>query len=194
MYSAGCITIGRIITFCNTGRMCSLSVVSDQSRFSTRDAANEIRLKKVLCFWECNKLCFYVLPALTDLLCSYSDAWCPSALVQVHLLCCSRSPSLLFISPVDLNDVLSLEPAHLFSVDDVYSILYSGWSIILLVKAFLTVIFCLRWSVSVCVSVWGHSGSLTGYCLTFFFPAHAISLISPFRMEYINATGALSIA
>lgn len=43
MYSAGYFTLGRIIAFCNTDQMCGLS---DQSWFSTRDATNEIWLKK----------------------------------------------------------------------------------------------------------------------------------------------------
>lgn len=88
-------------------------------------------------------------------------------LVSLHLL--RRSP---FISPVDLNDVLSLEPARLFFSHMMYTVYYyiGGWSLILLVQAFLAALFCSGRSVTACVGVRGYSGSPTGYCLTFFPP------------------------
>lgn len=67
---------------------------------------------------------------------------------------------------------------------------YTVYHIILHVQAFLMALFCLGWSLSVCISVWGYSGCPTGYFA--FFPPHSISLVSPFLMELINATGALS--
>lgn len=102
-------------------------------------------------------------------------------------------------SPVHIGPVwiwmmcFPLKQLPCFLTDDVYTISHRGWSIISLVRASLMALFSLGWSASVCVSVWGYPGCPSDCYLTFF-PPHSISLVLPFRMEEINATGALSLS